>query len=74
MRQIEAAVEQYLVQVWRTSQVLLAQILGIAIQRLVVLHVMAVRVTALQVFTQAVAVDHLPHLRLQVRGVGLQVT
>jgi hypothetical protein len=34
---------------------------------------MATGIAALQVFTQAVAVDHLLHLLLQVRRVSLQI-
>ncbi|MNH02766.1 hypothetical protein D3C79_620110 [compost metagenome] len=73
MGEVQAVVEQYLVQAWRTAQVLLAQILGVAVQRLVALHFMAIGIAALQVVAQAVAVDHLLHLLLQVRRVSLQI-
>ncbi|MCY1399824.1 hypothetical protein D9M71_148910 [compost metagenome] len=73
MRQIQAVVEQHLVQVWRVSQVLLFQSQCIGIQGFVALHGMTIGITLLQIRAQAILLDHLAHLILQGLGVGLQV-
>ncbi|MCY1394929.1 hypothetical protein D9M71_98570 [compost metagenome] len=73
VRQVQAVVEQYLVQVGRIAQVLLLQGQRIGVQGLVALHRMALGVALLQIRTQAILLDHLAYLILQGLGVSLQV-
>ncbi|MNE93925.1 hypothetical protein D3C80_1918340 [compost metagenome] len=73
MGQVQAVVEQHFIQVRRAAQIGLPELLGIEIQGLVVLHLVAPWIALAQVIAQAVAGNHLAHLLLQVWWVGLHV-
>ncbi|MCY1438445.1 hypothetical protein D9M71_546470 [compost metagenome] len=73
MGEVKAVIEQHFVQVRRIAQVLLLEPLDIAVQRLVTLHIMTLRVTLLQVIAQTIAGNQLADLILQGGRIGLQV-
>lgn len=73
MGQVEAVVEQNLVDGRGVAQVFLLQVQRVAVQRLVALHIVAARIALAQVITEAVVGDQLAHLILQIRGIGLEV-
>ena len=71
--QVEAVVEQHFVDGRGVAQVFLLQVQRVGVQRLVALHIVAPRITLVQVFTQTPVGDQLAHLILELRGIGLEV-
>ncbi|MNC76679.1 hypothetical protein D3C75_1284500 [compost metagenome] len=71
--QVQAVIEQHLVDGRGIAQVFLFQFQGIVVQRLVALYRVLVRVTLAQVLAQPILIDQLTHLCLQCGRVSLEV-
>ncbi|MNV80228.1 hypothetical protein D3C71_1738220 [compost metagenome] len=71
--QVQTVVEQHLVDGRSITQVLLLEVQGIGVQRLVALHPVLLRVTLAQVIAQPTVGDQLAHLILQGGGIGLEI-
>ncbi|MNJ66254.1 hypothetical protein D3C77_623140 [compost metagenome] len=73
LHHVELAVVEHLVQSRRVAQMLLLECVGVAVQRLVAEHLVALGVAALQVIAQAIRGQQLTDLLLEGRRIALQI-